>query len=214
MPEDMGLNGCDSLQVPVMAWSWLTKAREYGPKDYLAAAIVTFGCGVFVLMGDISAPNLGQGIDSNLVVFTTTGLLLLSVFVVFDGLTCTFQDKLFGSYNMHSCSQLLYISSWSALLSLGFLVSTRQLMDAIQFVSRHPTSLYLMLLQSIVSTTVQLFISFTIKSYGALNFALMMTLRQFISIVLSCFVFNHQLTVFQWYVTFENQSSDAVYMYA
>ena len=189
--------------VPVMAWSWVTSARKYYLKDYLAAGVVTFGCALFVLTGDISSPTLPGGLDddatrSSMVFFTTTGLVLLSVFIVFDGLTCTVQDKLFSSYDMHSCNQLLYVSCWSALVSAGFLVATGQMKPALSFVYLYPESLQLMLLQSCVSTTVQLFISFTIKQYGALNFALMMTLRQFLSIVLSCFVFKHELSILQW----------------
>lgn len=194
------------VQVPVMVWSWVTNARQYYWRDYLAALVVTFGCAMFVLSGDVTAPTVDSDVSTSLLVFTTTGILLLSVFVIFDGLTCTVQDKIFGSYEMHSCSQLLYISSWSAMFAFAFLAVSGQLKGAVQFVNRHPTSLLLMIMQSLVSTTVQLFISFTIKEYGALNFALMMTLRQFLSIVLSCIVFEHELTLLQWYVltcTFE-----------
>ena len=44
----------------------------------------------------------------------------------------------------------------------------------------------------------QLFIFYTIQQYGALHFALIMTLRQFLSIVLSCLVFSHALSGAQW----------------
>lgn len=194
-------NDCVGFQVPVMVWSWITRARKYYLMDYIAAGVVTFGCAMFVLTGDISSPTLSgeDAAKSSMIVFTTTGLILLSIFIVFDGLTCTVQDKLFGSFDMHSCNQLLYVSSWSALLSAGFLLTSGQMKPALEFVSRHPESLQLMLLQSCVSTTVQLFISFTIKQYGALNFALMMTVRQFLSIVLSCVIFKHELTILQWY---------------
>lgn len=185
-----------------MAWSWITQTRRYYMTDYLSAATVTLGCALFVLTGDITAPSLGITAASfpasSVVSFTTVGLVLLSIFMIFDGLTCTSQDKLFNSYDMHSCSQLLYTAAWSALLSVVFLLASGQMRGAIHFVIRHPTSLWLMMGQSAVSTTVQLFISFTIKQYGALNFALMMTLRQFLSIVLSCLVFQHTLSPIQW----------------
>ena len=42
------------------------------------------------------------------------GLLLLAAFLLFDGLTSTTQDKLFAQYEMHSVSQLLWVSLWSA----------------------------------------------------------------------------------------------------
>jgi len=186
-----------------MAWSWITQTRKYYANDYLSAATVTLGCVLFVLTGDITAPTKSSSTgDSSssapALSFTAVGLALLAVFMIFDGLTCTSQDKLFSSFDMHSCNQLLYTAAWSAGLSAGFLVLSGQIHGAILFILRHPDSLWLMLLQSAVSTTVQLFIVFTIKQYGALNFALMMTCRQFLSIVLSCLVFQHELSGWQW----------------
>ena len=130
---------------------------------------MTLGCTMFVLTGDISSPTLanaamGDGAAPiSQVAFTTFGLVLLSVFIVFDGLPSTVQDKLFQSFEMHSVNQLLHVSCWSALLSGAYLMFTGQLIPALEFVARHPDSLQLMLLQSIVSVTIQLFISFTIK---------------------------------------------------
>jgi hypothetical protein len=48
------------------------------------------------------------------------------------------------------------------------------------------------------ATIGQLFISHTIKSFGALLFATVMTTRQFLSILLSCLLFAHPLTAGQW----------------
>ncbi len=130
---------------------------------------MTLGCAMFVLTGDISSPTLANAaadddsVAISQVAFTTFGLVLLSVFIVFDGLTSTVQDKLFQSFEMHSVNQLLHVSCWSALLSGAYLMFTGQLRPALAFVARHPDSLQLMLLQSIVSVTIQLFISFTIK---------------------------------------------------
>lgn len=190
--------------VPVMAWNWVTRARRYDVDDHVAAFLVTLGCAVFLLTGDIGAPptarstNFLETIGPTYLSYTTIGIILLVVFMVLDGLTSTVQDKLFASYDMQAHSQLLYISAWSALVSFTVLVPSGQFVKSLEFVIKYPQSLWLMLLQSGVSTTVQLFIYATIKQYGALTFALMMTMRQFLSIVSSCLVFQHRLTPMQW----------------
>lgn len=46
--------------------------------------------------------------------------------------------------------------------------------------------------------TGSLFISYTIKSFGALVFAIIMTTRQFLSILLSSLFFGSPLTLGQW----------------
>lgn len=48
------------------------------------------------------------------------------------------------------------------------------------------------------ATTGALFISYTIKTFGALIFATIMTTRQFLSILLSCLLFAHPLSMGQW----------------
>ena len=70
-------------------------------------------------------------------------------------------------------------------MSLFGLVTSGALFPAISFVTRHPTSFMDMSLLSIAATTGQLIILYTIKEFGALLFATIMTTRQFLSCV-SC----------------------------
>ena len=185
-----------------MLWGLALGGRRYSASDYACAAAVTTGCALFVLTGDIAAPQLagraaaaaGGGAP-----WLAYGMAFLAAFLVFDGLASTSQDRLFSSYEeMHSWNQLLYVSAWSAGLSAGLLGLTGQLGAAAAFVLRQPSCMGWILLLSGVSTAVQLFIFLTIQQYGALHFALMMTVRQFLSIVLSCLVFSHQLSPAQW----------------
>jgi solute carrier family 35 (adenosine 3'-phospho 5'-phosphosulfate transporter), member B2 len=50
---------------------------------------------------------------------------------------------------------------------------------------------------SLAATIGQLFIFHTIKTFGALLFATVMTTRQFLSILLSCFIYGHLLSLGQ-----------------
>jgi solute carrier family 35 (adenosine 3'-phospho 5'-phosphosulfate transporter), member B2 len=67
-------------------------------------------------------------------------------------------------------------------------------MPALAFLSRHPDCLWNIVILSMAATVAQLFISHTIKTFGALLFATVMTTRQFLSILLSCFMFFHPLS--------------------
>ena len=69
-----------------------------------------------------------------------------------------------------------------------------QLFPAIEFLGRHPDCLWNIMLLSLAATIAQLFISHTIKTFGALLFATVMTTRQFLSILLSCILFWHLLS--------------------
>ncbi|KDD71943.1 hypothetical protein H632_c4130p0 [Helicosporidium sp. ATCC 50920] len=112
----------------------------------------------------------------------------------FDGFTSTFQDALFRGYDMTIFNQMLYITAFSALLSLSGLVASGQIFTGLAFFSRHPDALISALILSAAATVGQMFISHTIKSYGALLFATAMTTRQFVSILLSAVIFGHAMS--------------------
>jgi adenosine 3'-phospho 5'-phosphosulfate transporter B2 len=126
------------------------------------------------------------------------GVLLMVGYLAFDGFTSTFQDKLFKGYQMTIFNQIMYVQAFSAGFSTLGLLSAGQFGDAISFVMRHPDALGSILTLSAAATVGQLFISHTIKTYGALLFATVMTTRQFISILLSCILFAHPLSAGQW----------------
>lgn len=98
-------------------------------------------------------------------------------------------------YQMSIYNQILYVQSCSACISLFSLVVNGQLAPALSFVQRHPEALYSIATFSAAATIAQLFISHTIRTFGALVFATVMTTRQFISILLSCVLFAHPLTM-------------------
>ena len=119
-------------------------------------------------------------------------------YLFFDGFTSTFQDKLFVGYKMETYNQMLWVNFCSAFISVFYLVSDGSFEDAIAFIQRHPMITGDILILSLAAMLGQLCILYTIKEFGALLFATIMTTRQFLSILLSCIVFMHMLSPMQW----------------
>ncbi|EFN56053.1 hypothetical protein CHLNCDRAFT_31039 [Chlorella variabilis] len=177
--------------IPVMIWGTIIMRKKYGPKDYLNALLITLGCTLFLMTGSVKSKHAGA--DSSIF-----GMGLMLGYLGFDGFTSTFQDKLFKGYQMTIYNQILYVTSFSACFSLLGLITAGQFMPAISFITRHPEALASIMALSGAATIGQLFISHTIKTFGALLFATVMTTRQFISILLSCILFAHPLSGGQW----------------
>ena len=78
------------------------------------------------------------------------------------------------------------------------MISDGSFQDAISFIGRHPLITGDIMILSIAAMLGQLCILYTIKEFGALLFATIMTTRQFLSILLSCIVFMHMLSPMQW----------------
>ncbi|XP_021681155.2 UDP-galactose/UDP-glucose transporter 5B isoform X2 [Hevea brasiliensis] len=129
---------------------------------------------------------------------TVWGVTLMLGYLGFDGFTSTFQDKLFKGYDMEIHNQIFYTTLCSCALSFTGLVVQGHLLLAVDFVYRHKDCLFDIALLSTVATASQFFISYTIRTFGALTFAAIMTTRQLVSIMLSCVWFAHPLSWEQW----------------
>ncbi|XP_052187943.1 UDP-galactose/UDP-glucose transporter 5B [Diospyros lotus] len=176
--------------IPVMLWSSVILQKIYKAQDYFLAFLVMLGCALFILYpaaGDISPYNRGR--ES-----TIWGVLLMIGYLGFDGFTSTFQDKLFKGYDMEIHNQIFYTTLCSCILSLTGLILQGHLLNATDFVARHHDCFFDIALLSTVATTSQFFISYTIRTFGALTFATIMTTRQLVSILLSCIWFAHPLS--------------------
>lgn len=180
--------------IPVMIWGTVIMQKRYKGMDYLIAFLVTLGCSIFILFpagADISPYSRGR---EN----TVWGVTLMLGYLGFDGFTSTFQDKLFKGYDMEIHNQIFYTTLCSCALSFTGLVMQGHLLLAIDFVYRHKDCLFDIALLSTVATASQFFISYTIRTFGALTFAAIMTTRQLVSIMLSCVWFAHPLSWEQW----------------
>ncbi|XP_073304479.1 UDP-galactose/UDP-glucose transporter 5-like [Primulina huaijiensis] len=176
--------------IPVMIWGTVIMQKTYSGRDYVFAFLVTLGCSIFILYpttGDISLYS--QGRES-----TVWGVSLMLGYLGFDGFTSTFQDKLFRGYDMEIHNQIFYTTLCSCMLSFIGLILQGNLLMAIDFVSRHNDCFIDIAILSTVATISQFFISYTIRNFGALTFATIMTTRQLVSILLSCIWFGHPLS--------------------
>ncbi|KAL6543847.1 UDP-galactose/UDP-glucose transporter 5B [Orobanche gracilis] len=179
--------------IPVMIWGTAIMQKKYIGRDYLFAILVTVGCSVFILFpaaGDISPYSRGR--ES-----TVWGVSLMIGYLGCDGFTSTFQDKLFKGYDMDIHNQIFYTTLCSCIISFTGLILQGNLFLAIDFVSRHNDCFIDIIILSTVATISQFFISYTIRSFGALTFATIMTTRQLVSILLSCVWFAHPLSAEQ-----------------
>ncbi|GMH42009.1 hypothetical protein BSKO_09928 [Bryopsis sp. KO-2023] len=183
--------------IPVMLWQTIINREVYSVKEYVYAAVIVGGCATFLLEGNV-ASSVGLSKTSAVEILYIYGGALLLVYLAVDGFTSTWQDRLFSGYDMDLWNQVLYTTACSIVLSTTGLLGTGKLWPAVNFMRRNPEAWTWVLAISLASATVQFFVSHTIKSYGALVFATIMTTRQWFSILLSCLVFGHPLTRGQW----------------
>lgn len=178
--------------IPVMIWGTFMSGKRYGPVEYGVAVFVALGCTVFLMSGNIKAKKASSE-DS------WYGLVLMLGYLGFDGFTSTFQEKLFSGYQMTIYNQMLYVNMCSGLMSLCFLIASGKVTDSIEFLTKYPRVMADMSILSFSAVSGQFAITYTIKEFGALIYATIMTIRQFLSVFVSNLVFRHGMTIMQWF---------------
>jgi adenosine 3'-phospho 5'-phosphosulfate transporter B2 len=87
------------------------------------------------------------------------------------------------------------VNLFSTMFTAASLLVQGGFSEGIAFASEHPKFLIDCIILSVSSTIGQLFIFFTINQFGAVVFTIIMTVRQAIAILLSCLIYQHEISV-------------------
>ncbi|XP_028295474.1 adenosine 3'-phospho 5'-phosphosulfate transporter 1 [Gouania willdenowi] len=175
-----------SKVIPVMLMGKIVSRKSYEYWEYFTAALISVGVSMFLLS---STANKHPS-----TVTTFSGVVILVGYIVFDSFTSNWQDNLF-KYKMSSVQMMFGVNLFSCLLTVGSLLEQGAFFESLAFMTRHSEFALHAVLLSVCSACGQLFIFYTINQFGAAVFTIIMTLRQAIAILLSCFLYGHTVTV-------------------
>lgn len=174
-----------SKVIPVMLMGKVVSRKSYEYWEYLTAALISLGVSMFLLSN-----GAGAGTHRPPTTTTFSGVLILAGYIAFDSFTSNWQDELF-KHRMSSVQMMFGVNLFSCLFTVGSLLEQGALQEAAAFMGRHPEFAAHAVLLSACSACGQLFIFYTIGQFGAAAFTIIMTLRQAIAILLSCFLYGH-----------------------
>lgn len=175
-----------SKVIPVMLMGKIVSKKSYEYWEYLTAVLISLGVSMFLLS---SSANKHPS-----TVTTFSGVIILAGYIVFDSFTSNWQDNLF-KYKMSSVQMMFGVNLFSCLFTVGSLLEQGALFESLSFMLRHSEFAFHAVLLSVCSACGQLFIFYTINQFGAAVFTIIMTLRQAIAILLSCFLYGHAVTL-------------------
>jgi adenosine 3'-phospho 5'-phosphosulfate transporter B2 len=183
------LLGKSFKMMPVMFWGRFWFRRKYRVSDWLVSVLVTAGVIWFMLSGNIQ-PEHNHG-------SSWYGIGLLIAFIVIDGFTSTFQEKLFAQYRASKYNQMLYINLVASILSVLILLISGNFKRAFNFCHSHPRLWGDSSILSGAAVVAQWFIYSQVQEFGALAFAATMNLRQIASVIGSYLAYSHPITAQQ-----------------
>uniref|UniRef100_A0AAY4CAS7 Adenosine 3'-phospho 5'-phosphosulfate transporter 1 n=1 Tax=Denticeps clupeoides TaxID=299321 RepID=A0AAY4CAS7_9TELE len=175
-----------SKVIPVMLMGKIVSRKSYEYWEYLTAALISAGVSMFLLTSS-THKHLST-------VTTFSGVVILGGYIMFDSFTSNWQDNLF-KYKMSSVQMMFGVNLFSCLFTVGSLLEQGAFFDSVGFMLRHSEFAFHAVLLSVCSACGQLFIFYTISQFGAAVFTIIMTLRQAMAILLSCFLYGHAVSV-------------------
>lgn len=172
--------------IPVMIMGKIISRNKYEFYEYITAIMISVGM-IFFLTGSTD--------ESKTTAMTTlTGVLLLTFYMIFDSFTSNWQGELFKTYSMSSIQMMCGVNLFSTLFTTASLSMQGGFYSSLMFAAEHPKFVMDCVVLSISSAIGQLFIFYTIATFGAVVFTIIMTLRQAIAILLSCLIYKHSIS--------------------
>ncbi|KAI9010658.1 UAA transporter family-domain-containing protein [Hyaloraphidium curvatum] len=193
--------------VPVMVMGWVLYRKRFPLSKYLAVGLITFGVSVFMLMDPHKKGKGGHGGGRpgdapRTLLSSLFGLLLLTANLVIDGVTNSTQDRIFTHHKVTGQQMMFFMNVCSATLMAAYLVLsnpfTRELSGALAFCTDHPAVWLDIALFSVCGALGQVFIFYTLQTFGSLVLVTITVTRKMLSIILSVVMFGHVLSFGQW----------------
>nr|CAD7587273.1 unnamed protein product [Timema genevievae] len=192
--------------IPVMLMGKLVSRKKYDYYEYITAVLISVGMTFFML------GSSNQGKETGVTTFS--GLVLLASYMLFDSFTSNWQGELFTQYSMSSVQMMCGVNLFSCLFTAvsllqqgGFYHSLNFMLQVGTNTSRIPCKSFLdtglfqfpkfmldCVILSLCSACGQLFIFYTIATFGPVVFVIIMTIRQLLAILLSCLIYHHYIS--------------------
>lgn len=175
--------------IPVMLWGIAISRKRYSMIDWATSVSVTGGVILFLLTGTVSSPQHTG--------FVIWGVLWILGFLVLDGFTLVFQEKLFSEHKTSRYNQMVYVNLGSGLIALIVLLITRTLVKSFHFWKVHPHIVGDTFYLSLAVVAGQWCLYGQNEEFGALVVAATMNVRQVISTIISYVAYHHHISAWQ-----------------
>jgi len=161
--------------------------KKFTFMEYINALFIALGLVIFKY-GQTTGEHTDDSITAQ---YFLVGLILIVCYILCDSFTSNWQSRIFKEHSITSLQMMQGVNVFSMFFSL--LTSTPEILSTLRFFGSHPSIMWHAGLMSACSGIGQLFIFYTIGQFGAVVFAVAMTIRLICSVLLSIIAFNHRI---------------------
>merc|ERR1719191_2249191 len=174
--------------LPVLVCSQCFLKKDTPLREWMDAMIITGGVLAFAWFAETDSTAGNFSLTSHGI-----GALMLVGFLLCDAVTPSLQKRAFSNANLDAFQMMFWIGAASSIYAGAMLFASGELNYTISFLMSRTDALVDVLALSLIATLGQIFIYITVQKHGPVTLSLIMTTRQIGSVLLSCFLFGHQL---------------------
>jgi UDP-galactose transporter B1 len=179
--------------IPVMlSRLFLMRDVSYTRREVFQVVAITAGIGVFML----GAEGSGHGKKERETSWVGLGLCILAL--ALDGYTGPAQERLNKSHKLSMATMMFYLNAWAILIVGVGLMVTGEMWKGLAFCTNHPAILTEAAMFSLMASSGQALILYTLLQFNSLVVVTVTTTRKFFTILLSVVAYGHALTTQQW----------------
>ncbi|CAJ0952537.1 unnamed protein product, partial [Mesorhabditis belari] len=179
---------CSKIVV-TMIMGTIVRRTRYSIFEYVCGGLIAVGASLFL----VSSSDSGVGGKAT----SISGIILMIGYIFVDAFTTNWQKKLFDTKPRVSKYQMMIgVNCFSTILCFVSLLEQGTLFISTRYALTHKGFIRDVFLLSISGAFGQLYIYATIAHFGPICFAIMLTVRQIGSIILSSIYYGHPLTIY------------------
>ncbi|CAJ0580349.1 unnamed protein product, partial [Mesorhabditis spiculigera] len=177
-----------SKVVVTMLMGTIVRRTRYTLFEYICGGLIAVGASLFLISSGPGSGKTGT---------TISGIILMLGYIVVDAFTTNWQKKLFDTRPKVSKYQMMVgVNCFSTILCFVSLLEQGTLFISTRYALTHTGFIRDVLLLSLSGALGQLYIYSTIARFGPICFAIILTIRQIGSIILSSIYYHHPLTIY------------------
>jgi adenosine 3'-phospho 5'-phosphosulfate transporter B2 len=173
--------------IPVMLMGKFLNKKAYPWVEYAEAVMITLGVATFGLCRE-KTPGKAEGETEFF------GLLCLTLYICSDAFTSQWQDRINKTYETSTYQMMFGVNCSAIIITVAALVAQNEIPAVTEFLLHNPQAVWNNVITAITSATGQMFIFYTIKTFGPVVFTIIMTTRQMISMCISTIYFGHTIS--------------------
>eukprot|EP00930_Biecheleria_cincta_P092441 TRINITY_DN8235_c0_g1_i1.p1 TRINITY_DN8235_c0_g1~~TRINITY_DN8235_c0_g1_i1.p1 ORF type:complete len:822 (+),score=134.10 TRINITY_DN8235_c0_g1_i1:135-2600(+) len=170
------------------------RGKQYSLQDFAEAIAITASCFVFGLETETDSRKESFASQA-----AYLGVALVLANILLDAMTPHFQDVMFKETpELDTVQATFAMSCFSAVMLFVFLLASGSLFSCLNFMITHPDAGLQIFVLSLGSTLTQYMISLTVKLFGPVVYAVISSLRQVLSVLISGVLFVHPISDLAW----------------